>query len=190
MCLRKTAYAVKVVDKSLFITGLQDSVDAQLQRAVQLLRLNDELLNRPSTTGGWSINQCFAHLVSYGDYYLPVLKNALRQQTDRNQESTFAGSWLGSYLTRIMNPQTGRTKFNAAKRHQPAVTRESRESVEAFIGQQYALQELLSLAKNANVSSVRVPLSIARWIRLPVGDILQFMVTHIERHVQQAERNV
>jgi hypothetical protein len=181
---------VKAVDKTVFITGLQAPVDAQLQRTVQLSRLDNELLNRPSATGGWSINQCVSHLVSYGEYYLPLLRSALLQPTNSDQASTFVGSWLGGYLTRLMNPQTGRTKFKVVKRHQPAATAVDRTSIELFIRQQNELQELLTLAKSVDIGSVRIPLSVAGWVRLPVGDILQFMVAHIERHLQQAERNV
>ena len=180
---------MKAVDKMGFIAGLQALVDVQLQRAVQLVRLDNELLNRPSATGGWSINQCFAHLVSYGAYYLPLLKRALLQPTNGNQTSTFVGSWLGGYLTRLMNPRTGRTKFKAVKRHQPVATAVDRTSIDLFIRQQKELQELLTLAERVDINSVRIPLSVARWVRLPVGDILQFMVTHSERHLQQAERN-
>lgn len=180
---------MKAVDKSGFITGLQALVDMQLQRAIQLSQLDNALLNQPSATGGWSISQCFAHLVSYGDYYLPLLRNALLQSTRSHQTSTFVGSWLGGYLTRLMNPQTGRTKFKAVKRHQPAAVVDG-TSIDLFIRQQNELQDLLMLAESADINSARIPLSVAGWVRLPVGDILQFMVVHSERHLQQAERNV
>jgi len=49
---------------------------------------------------------------------------------------------------------------------------------------------LLTQARQADLSATRVPLSIAPFLRLRLGDVFGFNVAHNERHVQQALRNL
>lgn len=181
---------MKPVDKALYLARLEQQVEGHLQEAVQHFQNLDEAkLNRPSPTGGWSITQCLAHLNSYSHYYLPRLQQGLDQQRGKPVTNTFVSSWLGAYLTKLMDPGTGRTKFKAIKRHRPPDGLSAYAVVAQFIDQQEELLRLLQAAKALNINAVSIPLSIAGWVRLPLGDILQFMVVHAERHLQQANRN-
>ena len=59
-----------------------------------------------------------------------------------------------------------------------------------FIEQQERMLQLLDEARAVNLNTVRVPISLTRWIRLRLGDTFGFVVAHVERHVLQAERGV
>ena len=181
---------MKPLDKASWLATLERLVEEHIQVAVQHFQNMDEgTLCQPSLTGGWSIAQCLAHLNSYGHYYLPRLQQGLDKQLKTSQADSFVSSWLGKYLTGLMDPKTSRTKFKTAKRHRPTNALAPHQVVAEFIDQQETLLCLLRVAQKADVNAVRIPLSVAAWVRLSLGDILQFMIVHTERHLVQASRN-
>ncbi len=153
--------------------------------------LSEEVLLRPSATGGWSIAQCLEHLNSYGHYYLPYITKGLEQHQGAAKD-TFKSSWLGAYFIRIMDPKTSKTKYKAFKDHQPARDLDAHAVVAEFIRQQETLLLQLRQAKLADLNDIRIriPISIMKWLRLKLGDVFQFLIAHNERHLQQAKRNL
>lgn len=179
------------VDKASWLALLEEQVESHIQEAVQHFQnLDESTLCQPSLSGGWSIAQCLAHLNSYGHYYFPYLKQGLERPLETTSSDTYVGSWLGTYLIRLMDPERSRIKFNAIKQHQPTKPTSPHSVVAAFIDQQELMLRLLKMARQADVNNSRIPLSIAACVRLPVGDILQFMVVHTKRHLIQAKQNM
>lgn len=161
-----------------------------IQEALQFQNMDESALCQPSATGGWSITQNLSHLISYGAYYLPRLKTGLEQQPKHIPVTQpFESSWLGAYFTRLMDPKTSRKKFKAVKHHQPTEGVNPQRVIAEFIDQQEDLLYLLRLAGTVDVNTGRIPTSIMPWLRLNLGDTLQFVITHNERHIVQARRN-
>ncbi|GAB4044158.1 DinB family protein [Spirosoma jeollabukense] len=182
---------MKSINKAAWLAALEQQVEGHIQQAVERFQNMDETtLSQPSQSGGWSIAQCLDHLNSYGHYYLPRLKQGLITQLDKPVTDSVDSSWLGNFLTRLMDPKTGKQKFRAIKRHQPTEAWPAHQVVAEFIDQQEQLLEVLRQAEKVNINGVQIPLSIAPWLHLPVGDILHFMVVHTERHMLQANRNL
>ncbi|QJD81656.1 DinB family protein [Spirosoma rhododendri] len=183
---------MKTVVKQIWLEGLEQQVEKHIQEAVQIFQNKDEaLLRKPAMSGGWSVVQCLAHLNSYGQYYLPRLKQELIPRSPgQHTTTTFTSSWLGGYLTRLMDPGGGLIKFKAARRHQPLVNLPAHTVVAEFIDQQEELLRLLQAAQDHDLTTIRIPMSVAAWIRLPVGNVLQFLIVHTERHLIQARRNI
>jgi hypothetical protein len=46
------------------------------------------------------------------------------------------------------------------------------------------------MAKRANLNTIKIPISIVPFIKLKLGDTFQFIITHNERHIEQAKRNI
>jgi hypothetical protein len=179
------------VDKASWLYQLEEQVERHVQEAVRHFQnLDERTLCKPSPTGGWSIAQCLAHTNSYGHYYLPYLQQGLEKQSETASSDKYIGSWLGTYLIKLMDPEKSRIKFKAIKQHQPIETTNPHSVVSAFIDQQELLLRLLKIAHQTDVNKCRIPLSIAPFLRLPVGDILEFMVVHTKRHLLQAKRNM
>lgn len=174
------------INKQQLIDTLEQQVDAHLQQAVRVYQnLSDDVLNKPSATGGWSTAQCLEHLNSYGDYYLPQIEKVLHAKSD---ESTFTSGWLGDYFTRSMDPKAGK-KMKALKGHIPAATLDAHNVVAEFIHQQETLLRYLRASRKADLN-VRIPITISKLIRIKLGDVFQFLIMHDERHIQQANRNL
>lgn len=180
------------IDKTCLLASLEQRVEGHIQETVRHFQhLDERTLCQPSATGGWSIGQCLSHLITYGHYYLSRLRQGLQaQDSGKHATNTVASSWLGAYLTKLMDSTTGNRKFKAAKRHQPADVIAPNQVVSEFISQQEELLRLIRVAQTADVDAIRIPMSVATWIKLPLGDILQFMVVHTERHIAQAKRNI
>ncbi|GAB3900967.1 DinB family protein [Larkinella knui] len=156
-------------------------------------RMTSKDLNRQPAPDRWSIAQCLDHLNSYGHYYIPLLENAVLkgEQQQLAAPPRFRSGWLGNYFANAMKPKADGSiglKSKAIKAHTPASNLDGRAVLTLFLEQQQAILDLLDRAKRVNIQTLRVPISIARFIRLSVGDTFRFLIAHQQRHVLQARR--
>lgn len=181
---------MKTVNKSELLARLELMVEHHLNEAtVKYQQSTMAVLAAPSANGGWSIAQCLAHLNTYGNYYLLKIGEGLRNFSGE-PANTFKSSWLGAYFTNMMDPSKSLKKYKAAQIHVPAPVLDADAVVATFIVQQEALLSYLRLASGVDLNAIKIPISIAKLISLNLGDVFQFVVTHNERHIQQANRNL
>ncbi|WAC14217.1 DinB family protein [Dyadobacter pollutisoli] len=179
------------VNKRNLLLKLEDRVEGHISDTIVLFQnMEDAFLNEPSVSGGWSIAQCLEHLNSYGQYYLPKIREQMAEAADQPEKQDFQSSWLGAYFTRMMEPETGKGKYKAFKGHIPASDLNAAETVAEFLRQQEDLLMLLRAAGSKDLETIKIPVSILPFIRLRVGDVFQFIIAHNERHMQQAMRNL
>lgn len=180
---------MKPVNKYLLLENLETRVEGHLADAVKVFQnLPESILLKPSATGGWSIAQCLEHLNRYGNYYLPQIQKGLDKKISGG--NTFKSTWLGNYFTKMMEPSTGTKKVKAFKDYVPPVQLNAHAVVAEFIGQQETLLGYLKQARATDLNAVKIPVSIAKWIRLRLGDVFRFIIAHNERHMVQAKRNI
>ena len=180
----------KILNTSQFVAELQEMVELHLHQAISIYQNSSEArLNSPSYKGGWSVAQCLSHLNTYGDFYLPQLVTALKNQPGRPVSLVKRG-WLGNYLIKMMDPSRKTTRYKAMKKHLPKKEVNAHQIVADFIEQQEHLLKLLDLAGRSDLNRIRIPTSISRMVRLKLGDTLVFLIIHNERHIQQANRNL
>jgi hypothetical protein len=182
---------MKPVNKHQLLDSLERKVEQHLQEAVKgFQNLSEQALNQSATNGGWSIAQCLEHLNSYGRYYLPHIGKELDQQPAKSARESFTSTWFGNYFTRMMDPETGKRKFSAFKGHIPARNLDAHAVVAEFIHQQETLLAYLNWSRQVDLDAIKIPISIAKWLKLKLGDVLQFLIAHNERHVLQAKMNL
>ena len=180
---------MKSEDKSQLLNTLETTVNKHLQQALLLQNKHTDVLLKPAAGGGWSIAQCLEHLNRYGNYYLPAIQGQIAKSKRQSSIGTFTSTWLGRYFTNMMNPQTGKKKYKAFKEYIPHAALDAHAVVAEFISQQEKLLALIEQSRNVDLNKVKIPISIARFIRLRLGDVFQFIIAHDERHLQQAARN-
>ncbi|GAA4408528.1 hypothetical protein GCM10023187_30550 [Nibrella viscosa] len=185
---------MKYVDSQRLLHELKHEVDELIQtvEAEFAPLTNDQLLQAPAA-GHWSIAQCFEHLNTYGYYYLPLMEQAIRQGETRQLTATrtFRSSWLGDYFTRAMLPKPDGSigyKAKAFKNHRPEPQLDAQAVLAEFLRQQHHLIQLLQQAQAVDMGRLKIPISIARWIKLSLGDTFRFFVAHEIRHVLQAQK--
>jgi hypothetical protein len=176
------------------IEQLQQQTESFLQKAIANWQNESarRMLQQPAP-GKWSAAQCLEHLNTYGRYYLPALQTAIAVAVQKNwkPQSNFKPSWLGNYFTNLMMPKgeaNNIVKMKAPKNHRPLPNIDSHAVIAEFIDQQEKLLALLEEAKTVDMRKAKVPISISRFINLPVGDTFRFLIAHNYRHVLQAER--
>ncbi len=141
--------------------------------------------------GNWSAIECIEHLVSYGRYYLPEIAKAITKAGGTATSPDFHNSLLGSYFYKLMLPQNNgfpKKKIKSPKNHLPTHISNPAVVMNEFISQLERLQILIEASNNVNISKAKVPISIAKFIKLSLGDTLLFYVAHINRHMSQAGR--
>lgn len=181
---------MKTVNKNELLAKLTLMVERHLDEATFKFKPNaTAILTAPASNGGWSIVQCLEHLNTYGNYYLPRIEKGLHSFSGQPTD-TFKSSWLGMYFTNMMDVSKGTKKYKAARLHVPVPLLDAQVVLAEFVRQQQALLGYLRLAANVDLNAIKIPISIAKLINLKLGDVLQFMVMHNERHLQQASRNL
>lgn len=181
------------MNKHTLLQQLSEQTESHLQLAISSWQmLPHSSFARIPAPNAWSANQCLQHLNGYGQYYLPLLEKALLTAKHQPRDASYKAGWLGAWFTSLMQtePTTQRPKkpMKAAKQHSPTQILPSHEVIGEFIDQQERLLVLLQEAMNYNLGSARIPISIASFVKLKLGDVLTFLVAHNHRHVQQAMR--
>lgn len=178
------------------IAQLQQQTDSLLNIAVQQWQMiNPAIFKQQPAAGAWSAMQCLGHLNTYGDYYLPALEKAISEakQAGKGASATFTPGWLGNYFTNLMMPNeqgVPSKKMKAPKNYTTTNEGNSDCTIAKFIDQQEKLLLLLEDAKLVNLNNTRIPISIAKFIKLKLGDVFMFLIAHNLRHVKQAERAI
>ncbi len=175
-----------------FLEDLQQQTEALLQRAIsEWQMLPPAVLAQQPAPGQWSAAQCLEHLNYYSRYYLPAIEKAIAAGKSTRPSTTFQAGWLGAYFTRLMQPQTNgalKSKMKAPQNAVPSEAPDPRAVLAEFIDHQETLLTLLNQAATVNIGRLRVPISIAPWIRLKLGDTFAFLIAHEQRHVLQMTR--
>lgn len=163
--------------------------EAILSKAVtEWQNLPPQQLLKKTAPDRWSAAQCMVHLNVYGDYYLPAIEVAIQRAQSRGSSpgAFFRSGFLGAYFTKLMQPDS-KTKMKSPANAVPPEVVDPSTVLAQFIDQQEQLLTLIERARTVNLNQVRVPISIAQWIRLKLGDTFGFYIAHQERHVLQAE---
>ncbi len=177
--------------KELFLEDLNYRLEMQLQLVIgQLQNLPESVLNKPTLTGGWSITQCIAHLNSYYDYYLPNVKAVIDQLPNDINANEVKHTWLGNYFINMMQANGKSKKYKAVKKHIPPINLNGREQVATFIQHSEEFLNLIENMQHINGNQGKIGVSIAPFIKINLYDTLLFLLTHNERHLAQAKRNL
>lgn len=142
-----------------------------------------ENLRAPRQQGGWNTLQVLEHLSSYYRFYVPLIEQRILASKS-NAAVEFRNGWLGGYFTKMMLPKEGvvTNKMKAMKNHTPAPNLDAPQVLEEFQRWQRQWVLLIDRAGSSDLNTVRIPLSIAPWLTLKLGDVLQFISAHNHRH--------
>lgn len=169
---------------------LQDLIEqsrSHLNYVIALQDLHEDELNERVHHDSWSTLECIEHLNLYGHYYLPEMEKRM-QASNAQAIKQFKSGWLGNYFAESMLPKEQLNKMKTFKSMNPIHSKLSKQVLSTFIDQQQKMLQLLSAAQSKNLESIRIPISINKWIKIKLGDTFRFVIYHNERHIQQAQR--
>ncbi len=174
------------------LNHLYEQTESQLNNAIsEWQQLPTEFFSAQPGAGQWSAAQCLEHLNSYGRYYLPAIEKALSQRNGPSPSLRFESGWLGNYFYKLMLPEPDgrpKKKMKSPKDHRPAIQLNTVQVLGEFISQLEKLEQLITASHGHDLNRVKVPVSIAPFIKLKLGDVFLFYTAHIRRHLLQAER--
>lgn len=171
-----------------FLQHLTDAVQ-QLCATVttQLLPLSSPQLNHKPSAASWSALECLEHLNRYSRFYNAELSQALSGAAQSQTAHEVSFSWLGRKSYDTVRPDNGK-QHKTTKPMNPAGSQLGPEVLQEFLAHQQQLLALLAAAKGADLNRKAVRVEFFRLLKLRVGEALQFLVAHEQRHVQQALR--
>ena len=187
---------MKTYNKEELIDQLEQQTETILNLVVQQWQMmNPAIMKQQPAPGAWSAMQCLGHLNAYGDYYLPAIEKAidLARLKRMHLATIFTPGWLGNYFTRLMMPGENGIPSKKLKAPKGYIIKNERDSdavIATFLEQQEKLLLLLHQARRINLNKIKIPISIAKYIRLKLGDVFMFIIAHNIRHTKQAERAI
>jgi len=182
---------MKKIQSQLLIDELEAATRQCITEVTYLKAADPALLLDQPAPGKWSVIQVIEHLNSYDRYYLLAIERSM--QNDKPATEYFKPGWLGSYFTELMKPtDDGRVvnKMQAPSGHRPPPHLDAFPVINSFIEQQHYFLELLEKARAKDIGSIRVPISLAKFIRLKLGDTFGFLVAHKRRHFIQIRNTI
>lgn len=156
-------------------------------------KLGNDGLNTQPAPGKWSVAQVVEHLNTYNRYYIPYMQKMLGQA--RSGNGSFKPGWLGEYFTKSMYSEVKTAnrvanKMSAMKGHIPEDRLDGVAVIGEFVAAQRQLSELLMAMKGKDLASVKIPITISRFIKISLGDAARFLVAHQVRHLLQVKNTM
>lgn len=167
-----------------FLQDLKIQTYDHIQRIHNLFAFNDQILGYKTGTA-WSVFECCEHLNKYFEFYLPEIERSISSSKFCGNKH-FKHGIIGGFLAKSMLPG-GMKKMKSPKDKDPSGEILNKSTIIKLLSNFKKFQNLLEQSSDVDLSRTRVKISVTRLIRLKLGDTLQFIVNHNERHLQQME---
>lgn len=177
------------MDKFKLITALLELTKQNLNTTEVLLQEPSKKLNKRKDAKSWSALECIAHLNIYGNFYLPEIENAIAN-TSSGDSKNFKSGFLGGYFVNLIKPTDKLTPMKTLEKFNTLGSELNRDTLITFKEQQLKLLQLLSKASHVNLTKSRTAVSISKFIKMRLGDTLQFVIYHNQRHLIQAKKAI
>jgi hypothetical protein len=175
-------------DNSTLIEELLAITERSTEAARRFKALSDGQLQFKKRPEQWSILECIEHLNLYGDFYLPAIEKSIVGHKNKGTVTMFKSGLLGNYFANLMKAKDGKIfKMKTPADKNPLGSELNLTTIDRFLKQQGLLKSLLNQARQCDLTHAKVPISLAKFMKLRLGDTFRFFVYHIERHVLQAE---
>jgi uncharacterized damage-inducible protein DinB len=173
---------------TMFIARLEAQLQELTTAVEQQVRpLSNSQLNFKPTPTSWSVLECLEHLNRYSRFYNEEFAKALPGYSHTKTPHEVGFSWLGRKSYNTVKPDNTKPQ-KTIKHMNPAGSQLTVTVLDEFGQHQARLQQLLLAAQSTDLNRKVVRIEFFRLLKLRVGEALQFVVAHEQRHVQQALR--
>jgi hypothetical protein len=151
--------------------------------------LSDAQFNWKPPSGGWSVAGCLEHLNITTRSYLPALDEGIADAIRRGLygEGPFRYGWFARTFVKAVGPGA-RIKARARKAWLPPESRPRQETLAAFRAYQVQCVDRLRQANGLDLARAKVKSPASSLVRLPLGAAFAVLVSHAQRHLEQARR--
>lgn len=169
-----------------FIQKLLSETEVIISKVNRLKSYDLELLRWRESDVSWNVLECLEHLNLYGDFYLPVMERNIRHSSSSG-EAEFKSGMLGGYFAKSMLPKGKLNRMKTFKDKNPLNSKLDGAVLDRFLEQQDKLIILLDSARTVSLNKVKIELSITKFLKLRLGDVFQFYINHMMRHMNQID---
>lgn len=158
-------------------------------------KLSDVQLNQKPAPDKWSIAECLIHIIKADEIYLKQFEVKIKLQP--KADLGYQPSWLGNWFANTIVPKQDKLQstMKSLKVMDPQMNIDllskefpnTKSVLDTFITQQTRLNELMQIAENTDLGSVRIQTAIPL-VKIKLGDAFRFIVGHNERHIWQANK--
>lgn len=149
----------------------------------------DQLNWKPSETG-WSIAQCFDHLISTHSLYFPLfsrLAGGDRRRSFLEKYSPLSG-FFGRFLVRSLDPKNQK-KMKTTARGKPSASELDAEIVDRFVEHQaQMIEHLRKLPADIDAAKFNITSPMMGFVTYSLDDCFTVLDVHCRRHLGQAKR--
>lgn len=151
--------------------------------------LSGNQLNARLSPESWSIAQCLDHLMVSNRSYFAQLEAIISGNPHGNLWKKFPvlPKFFGNLLRRSVSPEE-KKKFRTMDAFRPAASSLPEDIVERFLVSQKELGSLIFRLGKTDLQKEKVTSPAARFITYSLDDLLEIIVLHEERHLEQAKR--
>jgi hypothetical protein len=151
-------------------------------------KLSDQLLNWKENPSRWSVLECMEHLNRYNEYYLKAIEVTIAGGSP-SKGGPLASTWIGRKSIAMMHPSNLK-KQKTFKKMNPANGNLTRKTLDKFLRDQDRLLNLITSAQKVDINSSKVPVEFFKLLKMTLGEALEFVVVHEQRHLIQAKKVV
>lgn len=168
------------------LSSLAHHARAVTRAAEELTRglSEEQLLWRPAPDT-WGIADCLEHLMAVGDAYYPRVREALEEGTEAEPDHEYRPRLFGRLFIFSAGPE-GKLPVRARGPFIPPPA--GPDAPARFVQHQEQLLELLGDAGGVDLNRNRITSPLMRFLVLTLGECLEMLVRHQERHLAQARR--
>lgn len=176
----------------VLLNELQQDIRKIIEAAEHIRQTDSRKLVYQTHPEKWSVVQVLEHVNAYGRYYLPAIDRAIAFR-DTEPSVWFNSGFLGDYFVKSMKPTNVyeiKNKMKTMKAYTFPNSLNVEQVLNEFIEQQHKLIQLMETAKNRNLNSIRIPITVTKLVKLKLGDVFRFLVAHTQRHMIQARNTL
>ncbi|QQS32440.1 MAG: DinB family protein [Acidobacteriota bacterium] len=169
---------------------IKDLRQVAAEAAAEFGSMTAEELNWKPDAKGWSIAQCFDHLITTHGLYFDDLDRLARGDTKMSfweRNSPFSG-FFGKFLIRSLDPKNTK-KMKTTAKAVPSQSAIAADIIERFVLHQDELGEHIERAVEKTDPKKQIVTSpLMGFVTYSLADALTFIPMHCRRHYDQAKR--
>lgn len=158
--------------------------------------LGENQLNWKASPEKWSILQCLEHLNLTSRHYIPQMQMAVQKAIASNHSPVeyFKRGFIGNKMTTGTRPKADGKISNPIKtfkNYNPNNLPPSKSTqvvFDEFLKHHQDLLAIIAQSKMVNMNKIKVKSLLGSILKFKLGDAIEFLIAHEQRHVLQAQR--
>jgi len=150
--------------------------------------LSAEQINWRPSAEGWSVGQCFEHLIKANSLFFPELEKIAKGERKNSFLENYSplSGFFGSLLVKSL--QKDARKFKAPTQKIVPQSEVSADIINQFAAHQQEVVEKIKQTQSADWQKTKITSPFMKLITYKLTDGFRIVVEHERRHFRQAER--